>query len=429
MGEAVNLRARYCNFTLSPKGARMHVAAVPLIFVSLLGQVGGDYGGSGYGDSSASDLSPPMTVTSGAPRTRSTRVRASGSSSSSLGGSYPPASVAISPRYADSTASGASLPPVGNSDRMAQEDPQSLLADKVLRDLIQPARNDQDVRSLRLLDALERTSGSQQQFAAIKEYWDWTLAVCELYGVVEEDAILSRVTAPRTQHDQAAHVANRKASASRLEDSRLDVAAKVVDLLEATGLRTTSTLRPADVPFVGVYNTNFSKIFPGQTAPVSLKKIHQTLPYALKVVRSRADSYESARQAVAVARDAYQANQCPYDDFANALTQMRSQRRAFLDAVHDYNFAIAEYALSIAGPGLERQTVVSMLIRTASQRPYRGASLDRPGDVLPVSGIEDLDSGSYSTYLVSPDEASVAAPPARLGDQPVRRQLHSVLVR
>lgn len=407
----------------------MHAAATSLLVFSLLGQIGGDYSG-GYSNSTSDGYGPTLSATSGATRTRATTRAVRQPTSNPLSDSYPRARVATTPRYgADTSSTESTLPPVGNAGRLAHEDPQSVLADKLLRDLLQPARGDQEVQSLRLIDALERTSGSQQQFAAIKEYWEWTLAVCELYGVAEEDAILNQINAPRNKSDQAAHLANRKASRSRLEDSQLDVAAKVVDLVEATGQRNSSTLRPADVPFVGVYNTNFSKLFPGTTAPVTLKKIHQTLPYALKVVRSRADSYESAREAVAAARDACQANQCPYNDFTDALAQMRSQRRAFLDSIHDYNFAIAEYALSIAGPGLERQTVVSMLIRTTGSRPYRGASLDAPRNVLPVSGEEDSES-SYNAYLITPDQiAPSLLPPPGLGDQPVRRQLHSVMLR
>jgi hypothetical protein len=340
--------------------------------------------------------------------------------------------VATSPRYATSEPSYEStLPPVSDSGRVAQEDPQSALADQLLRDLIAPRRADQNVRAVKLLDALERTTGSQQQFAAIKAYWEWSLAVSELHGVVEEDQILAdSKNTPRSNHEKAAHAANRKASRSRLEDTQLDVAAKVVDLIDAGGLRTTSSaLRPADVPFVSTYNTNFSRIFPGNTAPVTLKKIHQTLPYALKVVRSRADSYESSRQALLSAQNALQHGQCSYDDFVNALGLVRSQRRAFLDSVHDYNFAIAEYALSVAGPGQRRETVVSMLIRTAPS-PYRGASLDYPSSVMPASAVGEVDGGSWDTYLIpAEDMRERQNPPDDLGNQPVRRQIHSVLVR
>ena len=111
------------------------------------------------------------------------------------------------------------------------------------------------------------------------------------------------------------------------------------------------------------------------------------------------------------------------------MALLRSQRRAFLDSVHDYNFAIAEYALSIAGPGLERQTVVSMLIRTTNTRgAYRGASLERPRDVLPVSGVEDIEP-FYANRISADDSMSSLPPPPEFGDQPVRRQLHSVMVR
>jgi hypothetical protein len=404
----------------------MHAAAISWVLLTLVGQVGGEYGG-GYGEPPTNaELSPRMSVSATA-RTRSTRA------ATALDGSYPSSRVATSPRYAADTPAqnNLGLPPVGDPNRVAQEDPQSALATKILQDLLQPTRADQNVRALRLYDALERTNGSQQQFTAIKAYWDWSLAVTELHGVVEEDAILARMNPPRTSHEQAAHMANRKASRSRLEDTQLDVAAKVVDLLDATGLRgTTTPLRPTDVPFVSTYNTNFSRIFPNNSAPVTLRKINQTLPFALKVVRSRADSYAGARQALTAAEQGYQAGQCPYDDFVNAMGLVRSQRRAFLDSVHDYNFGIAEYALSIAGPGMERETVVSMLIRT-NTGSYRGAANTATRNIQPASTYDSQSSGVWNTYLVAPADATaiVAEQPVILGDLPLHGTERSVLMR
>jgi len=254
----------------------MHATAISCVFLALVGQVGSEYGGK-YADS---DYGPPMSATSSPTRTRSTRA------TNPLKESYPPSRVATQPRYAAESSRESTLPPVGDSTRVAQEDPQSSLASKLLRDLLQsPVRGDENLRTLRLYDALEKATGSQQQFNAIKAYWEWSLAVSELHGVYEEDSILhDRKNTPRATHEQAAHVANQRASRSRLEDSRLDVAAKVVDLLETTGNRgASSAILPADVPFVSTYNTNFSRIFPGNSAPVTLAKIHKTLPSALSV--------------------------------------------------------------------------------------------------------------------------------------------------
>ena len=60
-----------------------------------------------------------------------------------------------------------------------------------------------------------------------------------------------------------------------------------------------------------------------------------------------------------------------------------------------------------------------MLIRTANPGPYRGASLDYSGDILPVSGTQEFPDETYESYHV----------PADFGNQPVRRQLHSVMMR
>jgi hypothetical protein len=397
----------------------MHAAAMSWMLVALLGQAGGDFSGDfrGFGDPPTDGFGPRMSVSAGA-TTRSTRATTTSQETGNpLGGSYPPTRVATSPRYATTAQPDShqpvTLPPVGDSSRVAQEDPHSALAHKLLGELIAPTAGDQSVRPLRLVDALERASGSQQQFTAIKAYWDWTLAVSELHGVLEEDTVLSRVPAPRTA---LLHAAQRKASHARLEDSQLDVAAKLVDLLDAGSLRGIGTpLRPAEIPYASTYNTNFSRLFPGNSAPQPLRKIHQTLPYALKVIRSRADAYATSRQAMNATEGAYQKGQASYHELIDAIALARSQRRAFLDSVHDYNFAIAEYALSIAGPGLQRETVVSMLIRTSSTpSTNRGASTSVPTNVIPAARLEGIDSSNWRTYLVSPPEPAELRP--TLGD-------------
>lgn len=319
-----------------------------------------------------------ITVTDSA-RTRSTRAV------NPMYGSYPAERVAANPRYADGQRDGV---PVGNNGRVAADDPQSSLAAKLLRDMI-PLATDVNVNHWRLYDALERTGNSQQQFEAIKAYWKWTLAHAELQGVLEEDALLARANAPRTTHEQAAHQAARHASQARIEDSKLDVSTRFVELQHVTGSRSRNIPVPADIPFVNAYNTNIERIFPQGSAPLNLRKIDLTLPLILKVVRTRADSLAAAKQALATAEAAYQAGQMPHADLMESLALVRNQRRAFLDSIHDYNFGIAEYALTAAGPGLPRETVVSMLIRVSSPT-YRGASTNidtgaNEGFVQPVS--------------------------------------------
>jgi hypothetical protein len=228
------------------------------------------------------------------------------------------------------------------------------------------------------------------------------LAVAELHGVLEEDALMARVPAPRTTHEQSVHQATRHAAVARVEDTRLDVAAKYVDLQQVTGITSNTSMRPTDVPFVSAYNTNFQRIFGNNNAPSSIRKIHQTLPFVLKVVRTRADALAAARQALGAAENAYQSGQMPYHDLLDTVTLLRNQRRAFLDSIHDYNFAIAEYALTAAGPGVSRETVVSMLIRThtsTANLPYRGAAYF-PGEIRPVSVDELVDVRNYEASLI-----------------------------
>jgi hypothetical protein len=312
-------------------------------------------------------------------------------------GSYPAEQGQRDPRYAENAHAG--LPPVNEQvNPNVPEDPQSALAAKLLRDMLHSNPTEHNAIPLRLYDSLERSGSAQHQFEAIKAYWDWTLAIAELNGVLEEESLLGRIPAPRTSHEQAAHTASRHAAIARAEDSKLEVALQLMDMQTATGVQPRGVLRPTDIPFVSAYNTNFQRIFPNGSAPASLRKINYTLPYILKVVRSRADSLAAARQALGAAESAYQANQMPYADLLESLALLRNQRRAFLDAVHDYNFAIAEYALTAAGPGQQRETVVSMLIRTplTGHPPYRGAAYSTY-EVHPVSAEETIPSLPWQT--------------------------------
>jgi hypothetical protein len=354
-----------------------------LVATAALGQAT-DYGGYAPGDPAAGQQRYTVTES-----TRSRSVRAGEPQPL---GAYPAERVAAQPRYAQQPASG--IPIDGGRTASVPEDPQSLLAARLLRDMIQPNPGDVREQQLTLYEALARSNGSQQQFEVVKAYWRWNLAVAELHGVLEEEALLARVNAPRSAHEQALHQATRHAGAARVEDTRLDVAAKFVEVRQASGFTSTAALRPADVPFVSAYNTNFQRLYANNSAPFAIVKIHHTLPFVLKVVRTRADSLAAARQALGAAENAYQGAQMPYTDLLEALTLMRNQRRAFLDSVHDYNFAIAEYALTAAGPAATRETVVSMLIRTHAATPYRGAAWF-PEEVRTVSVDELVDVRHY----------------------------------
>jgi hypothetical protein len=389
----ITLCAVLCFLFFVDEGANMHSATIAYLtlLISPFGQVG-DYNG-GYAQPENTGEMPRYTVTDAA-RTRSTRAVANQPL-----GAYPAERVASQPRYAEDP--NRTYPPTQNEARPGvPEDPQSLLAAKLLRDMIQPTHTQTREQVLSLYDTLARTSGAQQQFEAVKAYWKWNLSVAELHGVLEEDAMLARVQAPRTTHEQRMHEATRHAAVARVEDTRLDVASKFVELEQVTGVNTNVAMRPTDVPFVSAYNTNYQRIFANGTAPSSIRKIHQTLPFVLKVVRTRADALAASRQALGAAETAYQSGQMSYGDLLDTITLLRNQRRAFLDSVHDYNFAIAEYALTAAGPGVSRETVVSMLIRThTTNTPYRGAAY-YPNEIRTVSVDELVDVRHYDASLI-----------------------------
>lgn len=265
------------------------------------------------------------------------------------------------------------LPPLGSRDGR-DEHPESLKAGQLLKMWIEPPRNEDPRRILSLYDAISRVNGPKEQIDVVKIYWGWVLAMAELRGMADEEAVLgeiSRSVPPRTTYEQSLLRSAVEACHSREAEAKRDVIARLVDLQEVSGQRSDQAQIPGDFPFVGEYDTRFERTFGGRTAPANLRKIHNTLPEDLKVIRSRAAATDEAVNLMADSAAAYVARQIPLSEVLESVHALRSQRRAFLEAVHHYNSTIAEYSLSVANGNLSREGIVSMLIGTQGRSSGR----------------------------------------------------------
>jgi hypothetical protein len=261
------------------------------------------------------------------------------------------------------------LPPVGSRDARSGN-PESDKAADMLKTWIELATDEDTRRVLSLPDAIGRVNGTKEQIDVVKIYWGWVLAMAELRGMADEEAVLAEIARsmpPRTSYEQSLLRSSVEACRSRSAEAKRDVIARLVDLQEVSGQRSNQAQLPGNVPFVDAYDTQFERVFANRTPPANLRKIHNTLPEDLKVIRARAVAADESMNLMAESAAAYFSRQIPLTEVLESIHDVRAQRRAFLEAVHHYNSTIAEYAITVAGNSVSKDGIVSMLIGTSGR--------------------------------------------------------------
>jgi hypothetical protein len=190
------------------------------------------------------------------------------------------------------------------------------------------------------------------------------------------------------------------AADARAQQAKLAAVATQQDLADAAFMPASDTLPiPIDLPFTGAYRTNFDALFAGRTAPAGLRRIDRTIPLYQQLVEARATSVTSAGEALQRVSEAYQTGQLGLTDMLSAISLLHVQQREFLAVVRDYNYSIADYALAVAGPGVNREIIVSMLIETA---PKTKSVLVMPRGVQPAGGQQLMDSSTVGLPRTGP---------------------------
>lgn len=242
--------------------------------------------------------------------------------------------------------------------RPSRKSTRSVVAQRLLNDWLNPgADNTARETDVALVDVIGRTSPGETRTRAVEAYWDWVLAYLDFVGSQQEKDFIDQ-RRDNSVEGKAAHFS----SIARVEDAKLTLLEKLLALEDFIGLPHNPDRIPTDVPFVGAYDTKFDRLFRGQS-PADLRRIHLRLPLAHKVVLARANSTDAAK-GLLLERPSLE-----------AIKTYREQRRAFLDAVRDYNLAITRYAMAVGGSVPDRESVAKMLIMEPTQMASRGRNL------------------------------------------------------
>ncbi len=253
---------------------------------------------------------------------------------------------------------------------------------------------------MRLVDALAHLSDRQQQLAAVRAYWNLSISVARYHFARDEFARVTSIVSVRPPQRPAALRAAEEAARARMSRARLSAVAAQYDLAETalTPLGGGPPL-PVDRPFVGTYRTNFQELFAGRVAPRGTRRIDAALPLEHELIGTRAGALGAAQQAASEAFDAYGRGEADLTAVLRSVTHLQSQRLALLEEIRDYNDDIAEFALTVAGPGMSRQAIVAMLIETA---PRTSSVLVPSRLVQPATALEPVPAEAHLPPVEEP---------------------------
>ncbi|MHC4404916.1 MAG: hypothetical protein ACYTG0_35160 [Planctomycetota bacterium] len=338
---------------------------------------------------------------------------------------------ASSPDLLDQGASGAELTAPGDTT------PPGVARRPSPRDMVARALTPAGAaagRPLTLLEAMSSASDGRRQLDVTHAYWRLTAAVADHHLYCEEYDRLEQLEA---RPDDAAMLQTAQAAAAAaLRMAEVDVLKARHGLIEAAGLSPSEPLpSPADLPHVGTYRTYFDEVFAMRNPPPQAERIHRNLPIHRQAIDARAAAVQAADDAWIATVDAYRERTAGLAHVLSSLGRWGGQYRALVASVCDYNHAIADYALSVAGPQRDKRVVVGMLIRS-QQSMARSPGVGRTAEAgvgerssrvqqatlnAPLSRSQGSDLDNAPLWRGTPRDdkkTPTVAPPRDLGNPP-----------
>jgi len=201
------------------------------------------------------------------------------------------------------------------------------------------------------------------RFVAAKAYWQCFADYAALRYCQDEKALLQRLGAPRSAHEQSM-----LKTALSLADSRVKQAEMQLQSSQRQLGRYIRTQHPdilpmaQDLPLIGTYSTRYEEIAATRSLPGIARQIHLSLPQQKQLVDSNAQLIAQSEQAFSQSIQAFQNNQAPFSSVLESLRLIRESHLQFVDSVHKYNLDTATYAFNVSSPYQAGRTVAAMLI-------------------------------------------------------------------
>jgi len=257
---------------------------------------------------------------------------------------------------------------VPNADRLVPVQPAGATSPRrlFLLHAALPPEAQLDGQPVPLTDVLSSQHAPAQHVAAAAAYWKLSGAVAHYCLCHEEIEQLERwaVAATPPAAEQALLEARLTAALAGMEQCRVDVLAAQHALVLAGGLAAAARLPlTSDAPHVGGYQTRIDALFSTGAIPQEMRFAADLLPPRSRAIELRAAAVAAAEEALEATQLQYTSGGAPLSTLLAAHDLWAAQNRALLEAIVQYNRAIASYALPLAPPGTASERLAAMLIR------------------------------------------------------------------
>lgn len=320
---------------------------------------------------------PPPPIPS-SPAT-STGPQASDGTVSVLAPSPPPPPLSVAPPAV--SAPNASAPPALSPPNAA-----AVLVARGLAPPYAPIPGEEALapRPVPLLEALERSGDRSRRLWITQAYWKLAAASLRHRFAVEAEERLSLVAPGGSAEDLVHLELSLETARGRSAGAGAELVAAQQELADLVRLPVTDApAMAADHPLSLAYQTHFETIFASRPATGRVRAIHRQLPLQHRAVVARAQATYAAVERFNSMETLNAQGKKPLGAVITANEGIVTQQEAFVDAVLDYNLAIAEYVMAVADLSVPDERFAAMLI--GQPLPWRPSSPQ--GDrVIPVSG-------------------------------------------
>lgn len=340
-------------------------------------------------------------------------------------------------------AGASSAPPAADRDRIRQRPDAESSPEALLDDALAPPSGADRIEGepLALTDALSaRASGTT--YEVLEAYWTLSTKLAAYHFALDERRRLDQIESmPGDGADSLA--AARIGAELRVRQAKLAVVEAQHDLSAVLSggapmsnvSLTTPTLSsssqpgsdgslPQDVPHTGGYRTEYETLASRGVVSPTIKRIHETLPLELDVLKTHASLVEANERLLHGKSSAYRSGTDSLDTLLECHQRLYASRRAFLDSVLDYNLDIARYATLATPQNISAAQLVPMLIRNASAPRRRVSAVpgaeDGLSSVLRRSRVGARASGGGGSGVVQASGAATAERGGSDGWRPVQ---------
>jgi hypothetical protein len=225
-------------------------------------------------------------------------------------------------------------------------------------------------KPLSLADCMLREAGGDRR-ATIDAYWLVRQRAAEYQSLFEQaemlDALVPLVLDRRLQPSGATDMLRLRSAQTAAQAATRQAYAALVEAQYALAARLGMTGDPAwplasTVPHAGRYLMNLETQPQGFAQSWPVRRLAATIPTLGENIQQRAAAVVEADAARAAAAERYRAGQAPFDQVVQGVARQTDETLVMLNALTEYNRAIAEYALTVLPAATAADKLVAALV-------------------------------------------------------------------